>query len=264
MSEGLETLRGIGVEKIHERTHISRQHVESVLNGVYDNLRKIHFFGFISICEREYELDLSDLRADAEAFYGEALPAPADKEKLKVFVSADKQKNFIFLYIAIAILVFVMAILFTIISSSSPAQVEVHPIDNSAIESAKENIAKYTTIEDENTTIEEEDENITTSISDKVVEVEKSFKIIPNVRLWLGYIDLSTYKKRQQSKKSELILDPDKEWLILLGHGNVKIEINGEMVEFRGGKKIRLYYKDSLLTNITAQEFKDLNRGKGW
>ena len=65
MSSGLEKLRSIGAQKIHEQTHIARQHAQALLHESFDDMSRIHFLGFISILEREYSVDLSDLKAKA-------------------------------------------------------------------------------------------------------------------------------------------------------------------------------------------------------
>ena len=62
MSEDFEKLKKIGVQRIHEATHISRIHAQAILNCSFEDMTKIQLNGFISILQREYSLDLSDLR----------------------------------------------------------------------------------------------------------------------------------------------------------------------------------------------------------
>jgi len=80
----------------------------------------------------------------------------------------------------------------------------------------------------------------------------------------MGYIDLQTYKKYQKLFKDEIELDPNKEWLLSLGHGNVSFEINGELKEFNSKKNMRFIYKDSKLKEINLKEFMQLNKGSRW
>jgi len=265
MSKGLQTLSNIGTQRIHEQTHISKKHVQALLDETFNEINKIHFLGFISILEREYGVDLSDLKASAEEFYGDS--TLKINEKSKVFVAPKKKKSYSIIYIAIVVVIFIAAVIFSInISSSASSRVKTHSIDNSAIEIAKETIANNATKENnitiENTIIKEV--NSTNTTVAEPLEVVKSFKIIPNVRLWLGYIDIAAHKKYQKTRKDEIILDPQKEWLLIFGHNNVKVEIDGEKVKFKGRQNIRLLYKDSKLSNITIKEFKKLNRGKKW
>ena len=95
MSDGLNKLRGIGAQKIHELTHIARQHVQAVLHETFDDMNKIQFLGFVSILEREYGVDLSDLKAKGQEFYaGESSKL---HQETKVFVSPKKKKSYTFL-----------------------------------------------------------------------------------------------------------------------------------------------------------------------
>jgi len=61
---GMEKLREIGAHKIFEQTHIAKKFVEDILNGNYASMNKIQFSGFISILEREYGVDLHEVRED--------------------------------------------------------------------------------------------------------------------------------------------------------------------------------------------------------
>jgi hypothetical protein len=262
MSDGLSKLKGIGAQKIHERTHIARQHVQAVLHETFDDMTKIQLLGFISILEREYSVDLSDLKAKGQEFYSEE--SSTLEHDTKVFVSPKKKKSYTFAYILLVIVIFAVAVLFTLdITSTASTKVEKHTIDNSAINNAKDSMSQNATIEDTNTTlppvvVEVKPEPV------KVVEVVKSFKIIPKSELWIGYIDLSNHKKYQKLFKGELDIDPNKNWILTLGHGYVKVEINGEVTEFKDKLNIRLLYKDSKLSKINYKEFKKLNKGSKW
>ncbi len=179
--------------------------------------------------------------------------------------------------------ILILAVSFTLdLSSIASQKVNSHPISNATIEIAKEKIEDNVTLKDEKQAIKEDenqtlkDENSTTLaiVEPEIVELEvveseipqtaESFKIIPKSRLWLGYIDLSIHKKYQKTTKDEIILDADKEWLILLGHDNVELEVNGVTQKFQSKFNVRLLYKDSNLSMITLEEFKKLNRGKKW
>ncbi|WP_373003030.1 hypothetical protein [Sulfurimonas sp.] len=263
MSEGLDKLKSIGAQKIHEQTHIARQHVQAVLHETFDDMTKIQLLGFISILEREYSVDLSDLKAQGQAFYAEE--SSKIEHDTKVFVSPKKKKSYTIVYILVVVVIFAVAVLFTLdLTSTASTKAKTHAIDNSAINNAKDSMSQ-------NATIENEDENATLPAvievkpePVKVVEVVKSFKIIPNSELWIGYIDLSNHKKYQKLFKGELDIDPNKNWILTLGHGYVKVEINGEVTEFKDKLNIRLLYKDSKLSKITFKEFKELNKGSKW
>jgi predicted XRE-type DNA-binding protein len=232
MSNGLQELQEIGAQKIHERTHISREHVQALLHGSFDDFTKIQFLGFISILERDYEIKLDELKERGLEHFDDK--SAIDKEDNTVFVTPKKRKSYKKLYIAIVFLIFIFAVIYTLsVSSSTPA---TQAIDDTTINDAKSNIVL---VEEINTTIEDSNISQEEPFVQEEQMVEKSFKIIPKVKLWMGYIDLQTYKKYQKLFKDEIELDPNKEWLLSLGHGNVSFEINGELKEFNSRKNMR-------------------------
>ena len=54
---------------ISKKTRISVQNLEALLKRDWGRLKKVQALGFLSILEREYHLDLSDMRADCRAYY---------------------------------------------------------------------------------------------------------------------------------------------------------------------------------------------------
>jgi hypothetical protein len=257
MSNGLQELQEIGAQKIHERTHISREHVQALLHGSFDDFTKIQFLGFISILERDYEIKLDELKERGLEHFDDK--SAIDKEDNKVFIDPKKKKSYKKLYIAIVLLIFVFAVIYTLgVSSNIPT---TQAIDDTIINNAKSNIV---VVEEINTTIEDSNISQEEPFVQEEQMVEKSFKIIPKVKLWMGYIDLQTYKKYQKLFKDEIELDPNKEWLLSLGHGNVSFEINGELKEFNSKKNMKFLYRDSKLKEISLKEFMQLNKGSRW
>jgi hypothetical protein len=275
MSDGLDRLKNIGAQKIHEQTHIARHHVQALLHEAFEDMTKIQMQGFISILQREYSVDLSEFKAKVDEYY--LLNAPEiDDGETRFFVSPTRKKKYTYVYVLIAIAVFAVAIFFTLEEiNQSSEKTDNYNIDNSAIQNAQESMLKSDKLEalqeaeDKNETIEEEakEEKIKEeekTLESKAVDVVKSFKIMPTSELWIGYIDRSNYKKYQKTFSGELELDPKKEWLLSLGHGYVKIEIDGEIREFNERSNLRLLYKDSNITKISFTEFKELNKGQKW
>ncbi len=265
MSDGLQTLRSLGIQEIHDKTHITRQQIQALLHESFDDISKVHFFGFISILEREYDIDLSSFKEEGKKHYSQE--HTLNLQDKKVFILPDKKKNYNKVYLSVAAFIFIFGILISLdYSSNVSEEIESPSLDDSVIKYAKENFdVAIPIVEDKNSTIE--DENITAlavETESKSIDTVKSFKIKPKSKLWLGYIDLSTYKKYQGVFKKELELDPQKEWLLLFGHRNVKIEIDGKVVKSNSKSNLRFLYKDSEISKVSIKEFKKLNRGKKW
>lgn len=259
MSNGFEKIKKIGVQKIHEATHIARVHVEAILDENFDNMNNVQLLGFISILEREYAIDLSELRAKVKEHFTKNTPDASQNIKtVKVFAPSQRKTKSNLIYAAVAAIV-VLTVLFFIFRPQGEQQKA--SVDNSAIQNAQKTIEAVA--EDKNTNVS--DENLSVKIQETQLELPPpSLKIMPKEKVWLGYIDLADHKKHQTIVSEEISLDPSKEWLLVFGHGHINIDINGTSNEFKTPNTIRFSYIGSILKEITLEEFKELNKGSGW
>ena len=150
------------------------------------------------------------------------------------------------------------------ISSSSNDEI-IESLDNNNIEMIQKTITSST--EENNLSLQAvSDENVSEATQEEPQKnaVVKSLTVIPKVKLWMGYIDLSDYKKYQKLTSEEFSLDPQKEWIMSLGHGYVTFEIDGKLYEYNEKKNVKFLYRDGEIEKISAQEFKRLNRGNKW
>jgi len=263
MSEDFNRLKSIGAQKIHEATHISRAHVQALLHESFEDMNSIQFLGFISILEREYSLDLSELKNQGKEYFENYTPSIQEPRTVKVFVSPRKKRGLTFIYITLGVAIFVIFTFMTI----GPSDSKVPVVDNSTIESVKSDIIelendKNLSLLDENLSSNKEGNE-----TDKKPEVASeiiSFKITPDHEVWLGYIDLKRHEKFQKTLTDEFVLDPSRDWLLAFGHGHISIEINGIIKKFKNPKNMRFSYINSELKEIDLSEFKSLNRGSGW
>jgi hypothetical protein len=292
MSDGLEQLRNIGAQKIHEKTHISREHVQAVLHETFDGLNKIQFLGFISILEREYDVDLKDLKAKGMSHFEHIVEEPIHVNT-KVFTQPKKKKYYTYLYITLAVLVFVLFAYYDLFPSFGNDS-QVRQIDNNLIENVKNNIepalsssnelndsnekeaddkeVKSTSVilnisnpeVSESSNVSNNEDNSKVTPAPEAAEVEKTVKIMPRANVWMGYIDIDTNKKYQKTFSDEFDLDTSKNWLLLFGHGNLDIEVNGELEKFNTMQNLRFKYINGELTKITIKEFKKLNKDSQW
>ncbi len=266
---GLEKLKKIGAHKIYEQTHIAKKFVQDILNEDFSSLNKMQFSGFVSILEREYDVDLQEL-SDA---YG--LPTKKHEEiKQEPFTvsSADdepksgKKSTF---YIILGLFVFALVILLLSFLTSSS--------DTPVVEEVKEvkEVAKEKVTELNNTTIQEAKNNLSPKDDalneEEVVEVKSiepvlisKFLVTPRTNLWVGIVNLDNFKRSQKLGSSPFELNANKEWLLVMGHGFVDFEVNGEEKSFSDKNKVWYAYEDGTLTKITRSQFKEKNRGKAW
>ena len=291
MNKDLKKLKIIGAQKIHEDTHIPLSYVQSVIHASFEGLTKIQFLGFISILEREYDIDLSTLKAKGTSYFEEEEPASP-----KVFVVTEKKRNFTGLYVFVVLLIFSLAIYATF--EYKKEKVTAEPLNNHAIIDAQkkisvkdeaiatvnpleENLTKeLNTSEEVNSSIKnsfkQEKKDKVSSLQPIVVKEEvivpkkeghkkvHSFVIKPRSRVWIGYINLTDKKKRQAIVKHSLTLDASKKWLIAAGHGNVNIVLDGKLKRYSASKSVRYLYENGSLKKLSITEFKRLNNGRLW
>jgi hypothetical protein len=272
VEQNYEQLKKIGAQKIHEQTHIPKVQCEDLVNGYFESMTKIQFIGFISILEREYSIDLSATKEEGLKYFSQQEETPRLEES-KVFVTPKKVASYSIFYIFAAIIVFI-AVFIGIDSEDKKVEPKIDSkkikLVASKIEPKKETEVIETTkiIEDESikeqVIKEQEKEEIIKEVEE--TNLNSKFQIIPNIRLWIGYINLVTGKKEQMilKKLEKLELDADANWLLSLGHGDVSFDVNGELDKYKIPKNIRFLYKDGELKKITYKEFLSLNEGKGW
>ncbi|MFT5660312.1 MAG: membrane-bound lytic murein transglycosylase F [Sulfurimonas sp.] len=88
--------------------------------------------------------------------------------------------------------------------------------------------------------------------------------LLPKNKVWIGYIDMKTKKKYQTIATEDLEIDPNKDWLLLFGGGNITLEVNHEIQKFSSKNNMRFKYEDGKLIKIGIEEFKNLNNGNKW
>jgi len=83
-----EILEENSAKTISKKTNISEENVEALLQKDFDKLKKLKALGFISIIEREYKADLSQMKEEVLSHYGEysyedgvAMPIPKGGRK---------------------------------------------------------------------------------------------------------------------------------------------------------------------------------------
>jgi len=265
MSEELDKLSRLGVQRIYEETRIPAYYIQALLHNSFDGLTKVQFLGFISILEREYNVKLDTLKASGLAYFDE------QEDRIhndSLFVVSHKKRTKAPLYISIAVVLVSCALIFNYFILDQ--KVSVHnKVDNTLIKNVQKNIIvpKETLIEENNVIAENNvsDSNLSEqTLTDENKSIAETFKIVARSKVWLGYINLQTDKKYQITIENELDLDPNKKWLLFFGHGYVDMSIDGEVQKFDSRSKRKFLYEDQTLKALTSSEYKELSRGLKW
>jgi len=264
---GIEKLREIGAHKIFEQTHIARKFADDILKGNFSTMNRVQFAGFISILEREYNVDLHELTEEYNTHFN--ADNSNEKEPFVVSVQENSQetKN-TKMYIAGAIILAVIILAFYSLSDSPEAEkpsavtavevpIQEEELNNTTIEEARSHLNQLDKKADEIV------EAVPVEVTVEPVHLSK-FEVIPRSNLWIGIVDLDTFKRTQKLGSEPFELAADKEWLLVMGHGYVNFMVNGEEQSFKEEKKVWFSYENGVLMQLSRSEFKEKNRGKAW
>lgn len=257
-NDALETLRAFGAQKVHEKTHISRKNIEAILNRSFEGIHRVQFAGFVSILEREYGLDLSELKAEFNAQWKAHHAAENSDEEVEAAVhGTETSGGGKGLLVGMLLAVVLLALWFF-------APVENEP---SVSPEAQSISAESTVIEPAVQTPEVVTE---VAVAEEAAQVDEgevippTLSIIPKSKLWMGFIDLETFERTQELTSEPVILDTNRSWLMIFGHGHFKVEQGEESFDFGSDNRLRFIYENGVLREISRVEFKERNRGQNW
>ncbi len=271
MNEALRVLKETGVVKIHEDTHIQKMSIDALLKEDFSRMNKIQFIGFISILEREYSLDLSNLKSKGLAYIEEN----SEDKRVRTAYIEPKQHSSKLIFILIGIAVLVAGIYYTMFFLSQNVEV-IEVVDNKIIEEVQRDIIpaavepviepvveENLTTTDNNLTLVE-DTNVSEVVAVEEVVIPDTLTIILKSRKWFGYVDLSNHKKNSKTFKGKFKMDASKDWLLMAKPGTVIFKINGKDEKHTSKMNMRFKYIDAKLTKIKWAEWKKLNKGRTW
>lgn len=276
-SKDLEKLRSLGAQKIHEQTHIALKNVQAILHKSFEGMQKVQLMGFVSILEREYGVDLSEVRDEANNYFLEleekkaSLKEPEYKRKV-LGRSEEMEFKPLWIYVAVSFAVIGMVLYFFLFGADSTPLTNKNMTIIEKTEEKQKLKTQYRQIADLNTSDRNESNYTTLTKSKPTQKVNQkqqnlsllSLRIIPKSKVWVGYIDLVSGKKRQTVTKKPLEINASKEYLLTFGHGYIDIEAGGKLYKFRKSVGLKFLYKEGDIQEITPKEFRKLNKGKLW
>lgn len=272
-----EDLQALGTEKIHERTHISRDKVELVLSKSYAQIGRVQFMGYISILEREYDIDLSGIKEEYTAFCQNNPGMLAPKQSVILQASSNSKPKWVAAGILLIMILMAGGYLLQDKMAAEPSE-EVMNLTTSAVQVVEMNETEA--IETNETNVTESALNNETNRSAAAVvqplnvsqpansvpgEISaQETSITPKYKVWYGMIDRATGKKIQNITGEPIIIDSTKNWLIVLGHGRVELSSSEGKKLLNDKNTVHFIYENGVLKQITQQEFITQNGGKNW
>ncbi len=258
MSKTFDDLQSYGAEKIHEKTHISRDKVELLLTKSYGEIGRVQFMGFMSILEREYGIDLSAVRVEYTEYWqehGDTLPA--NESVILQPQSNTKQKWVMAGGILIALLMGGGYALQSFLSNEPREEVmNLNSLSTVAV----------TTLGEENTSSPAES-NLSQAATQTASSLETNataLTIRPRYKVWVGMIDMASGAKTQQITGDPIVIDTTKNWIIVLGHGRVEIDSSEGKQILEEKETVRFVSENGKLQQLSRAEFLERNGGKNW
>jgi len=287
----IETLKQIGIPDLSRRTHISPDNIRKLLAGEFEAFSGVQFNGFVTIIEREFDVDLAEWRQQ----YAATGPAPLeplaafDEDPFANVAKSKRRQRMTVVLLVIALLV-VIVVTYIVLGSGGKAQ--KFELNNTAIDQARATMASMnattapTTLE-ESDAIQaahqqdagETDEPAQTPESNATAAsatgpaavaaptengVYDDVILQPRTAIWVGVIDAQTYKRSVYTTEEPIRLDGSKSWLIVTGHGLFNLECGGKEERFKQKERMLLLYEAGVCSQLDETEFKARNRGIVW
>ena len=286
----IEKLKEIGLHEINAKTKIATKRLDDILECRFDNIDRIRLKGFLYILEREYKIDMSEWLEKYDEYHKEQEDLKKENEKIQETKEQDsvnisfvdttiENKAYKRLLIVFVVLFAVFVVFFiynnssskkNTITKSSPIVESIPAIDsNTTIESSEEILDSNAKIESSEESSEEILDSNATITENNYIDsnhfgVEEAV-IIPHSPLWVGIIDLQTYKKKQVSITEAFSIKLDDSKIIRTGHGYFDIKspnINKNYIS--GDSKYFVYTRENGFSEITKDEYLAFNRGEEW
>lgn len=272
-----EDLQALGTEKIHERTHISRDKIELVLTKSYAQIGRVQFMGYVSILEREYDIDLSNIKEEYTQFCQSNPTILAPKQSVILQAASNSKPKWIVAGTLLIIILMIGGYFLQGKMSAAPSE-DVMNLTTSSVQVVEQNdtagaetnetnitasVAKVETNQSTANTLQpmvstQQNETLASTATDQQTA------ILPQFKVWYGIIDLESGKKIQGITIDPIVIDPTKTLLIVLGHGRVELTSAEGKKVLNDKNTVHFMCEKGVLKQITQQEFIERNGGKNW
>ncbi|EAJ6150454.1 hypothetical protein BXA08_09090 [Campylobacter lari] len=285
-------LEDLNLLEVQKRTQIEIACLEYIIKKDFKSLSRFNVNGFIKILQREYELDFSNFLEEYHMYLEENGIERKNHVHISPRMNSYTKESSSVWYIVIIVVVLLMVALAwgvsrffqsstldentTNVLNQEQVVLEEKVDENETlvlnffIDNVMENNETNTTIlepiDESNNTIEETlEDNASSNMPEENIILLNESIIKPSAELWLGMVDLKTFRKSSLTIKNDYVLSLDKDMLITTGHAAFSLnDENNNTLEFKNGVSKFLMIKDGKIKQITKAEFIKENRGKLW
>ncbi|MDR0761915.1 MAG: hypothetical protein LBF13_02560 [Campylobacteraceae bacterium] len=268
--DSIKALEKIGLREVSRKTYIELSYLKLMADRDFAKLHRIKTLGFVKIIKREYGIDMSDWVAEFETYLEEQTEnSEVEKEdsltSQKWHINGQKR---LYVIIAVLVLIVITTVFYLLLKARAVYVEDASSYTNIVIidESLQSSEDNNTKSEEINETISSEPEEIIEepSVQTPAKPISEIF-IVPNLEIWVGAIDLATFKRSTYLQDGDIKLDAAKEQIVITGHGDFSLRIGNETTKrFNPQAMIYLHVQNGTVKQISEDEFVQLNRGKIW
>ncbi|BAF70663.1 hypothetical protein [Nitratiruptor sp. SB155-2] len=272
----VEKLNRLDPEEVFQKTYIPHKVFKKLVEQDFEGLgNKTKVFGLIKILEDRFDLDLSELKESAQSYF------QTHQENHTTIQPEDDQKRN---KLPIGVLVFVAIVVAgTFLWFANPKKDVQHSgsevtheafLDNNVTQKV---ISQKEIHKEQNKTLathSEKKDEIKTAISEtnesKKMEKEEekvsfpTITFIPKKKLWIGIMYLDDYKRKNYITSKPVEINTSRDQLIMTGHGLFRVDIDGNITDYKERSKMRFLYRTGELEKIDKKTFDLYNKGHKW
>jgi len=272
VDNNFDLLKKLDNDELYNKTYITIDNLKAIKNKDFQAFSRFKLMGFIDILSKRLNLDLSELKKEANQYFDSIEPVIEIKEIDKssvVFDNGNKKMLFAIGGSSIIGILIGVALYFVLSSDTKKdlTDIQVSPPSSVVVTPPILSLPQeQNTVVDTNMT-NESDKNL----SIEVTKVEKSLqqedgviKIVPTKKIWIGIINLDTKEKKEHITSDELVIDTSINQIIVINGAYLSLMVGNEEKRYDFDGRVRFICKDGKIKEIKFAEFKALNDGKAW
>ncbi|MDX9743329.1 MAG: hypothetical protein RBT59_05885 [Arcobacteraceae bacterium] len=276
MDNNFDLLKKLDNDELYNKTYITIDNLEAIKNKKFQAFSRFKLMGFIDILSKRLELDLSELRKEAEDYFDSVEPVVQEEPMNNPIILNDRNKRMVFGLVATIIGILIVVFLYFRLSSDKDKEltdIEVSPPSSVVVTPPIEQIIENNISVEENSTENNSSFEASKSIEPAIEQngqkavagnYSEIIKIVPTKKVWIGIINLDTKEKKEHITSDELVIDTSINQIIVINGAYLSLIVGNEEKRYDFDGRVRFLCKDGKIKEIKFAEFKALNDGKAW
>jgi hypothetical protein len=276
VDNNFDLLKKLDNDELYNKTYITIDNLEAIKNKKFQAFSRFKLMGFIDILSKRLELDLSELRKEAEDYFDSVEPVVQEEPMNNPIILNDRNKRMVFGLVATIIGILIVVFLYFRLSSDKDKEltdIEVSPPSSVVVTPPIEQIIENNISVEENSTENNSSFEASKSIEPAIEQngqkavagnYSEIIKIVPTKKVWIGIINLDTKEKKEHITSDELVIDTSINQIIVINGAYLSLIVGNEEKRYDFDGRVRFLCKDGKIKEIKFAEFKALNDGKAW